>query len=123
MLNGEFLGRCSLGFFVASFNVRLIGRLALLELASGGGTLWNMLRVCVGHLYFDVVKNCVPVVGFGHGGRRGAQTKVGSGRTKSHGAQRVVGRLDAFVGAFFVVGQPALSVRQHSMEFLAISVC
>lgn len=65
----------------------------------------------------------MPVVGFGQTGRRRAQTKVASGQNKSHGAQRVLGRLDPFLRAFVVVGQPALSVRQHSVQFVGISVC
>jgi hypothetical protein len=44
------------------------------------------------------------------------------GGDKSHGAQRVVWRLDAYLLAFVVVGQRALSVRQHNMQCVAIAL-
>jgi hypothetical protein len=78
----------------------------------------------------------LPVVGFGQSGRKRAQPKVFSGRTgrrlaqkkvasghnTSHRAQCVFGPPNPFRRALFVVCQPALSVRHHSMLFLAISV-
>jgi len=58
----------------------------------------------------------------GRTGRRLAQKKVASGHNTSHRAQCVFGPLNPFLRALFVVCQPALSVRQHSVQFLAIFI-